>query len=43
MAGLEGEPLEPGVTRGLVCGHHHLYSALRPGNARAAPHGTELL
>ena len=27
----EGGPSEPGVTRGLVCGHHHLYSALARG------------
>jgi cytosine/adenosine deaminase-related metal-dependent hydrolase len=25
------EPLPPGVTRGLVCGHHHLYSSLARG------------
>ncbi len=27
----DGEVLGPGVTRGLVCGHHHLYSALARG------------
>ena len=29
--GATGEVLEPGVTSGLVCGHHHLYSALARG------------
>jgi cytosine/adenosine deaminase-related metal-dependent hydrolase len=27
----EGDALPPGVTGGLVCGHHHLYSALARG------------
>lgn len=29
--GLAGPALEPGVTRAMVCGHHHLYSALARG------------
>jgi cytosine/adenosine deaminase-related metal-dependent hydrolase len=31
MSAATGDALEPGVTGGLVCGHHHLYSALARG------------
>ncbi|MGO9965117.1 MAG: amidohydrolase family protein [Acidimicrobiales bacterium] len=46
MATTGGGPLEPGVTRGLVCGHHHLYSALArgmPAPSRTARNFSEIL
>ena len=46
MAATQGRPFEPGVTRGLVCGHHHLYSALArgmPAPPRTARNFSEIL